>query len=517
MEDTGKRNKYLKAIFLVLVCLLAGSALMPSDYFLYSNNYEKAVEANLQDYNSRRISKSRYILNSAFIELFRDNLEDACSLFLLSGFAEDIADRKYAALAYFCRREKFIQLMDISEERDRVFPLYRAFYSMEKEQYEDALGMLRRLNINRLSNIEYQAYRMHYMKILLVLRDMEKIAGMIRSFDDMDLLYEIQDMEILRELSFFDIPPRREIIDRVLGYYYESRMAREGLDYLSKLYSKRIITGTSYRELRKAFLDMPLYIFINVDSPGENSEHLSLREGMEAYFQRQGRKISMENQDSRLVRYEITDRDEKRSPSRFYIPVKSLGTDESANIIQPFIGIRDKVRGLLEYWPDINSKKTLVLLQDWQQKHDILNMLEYPLIMAERAGHIPEHEKARIEYIIIDGTPEDIYLRMNDINWIKFESLKQIFLLNDLGGYASKLKGFRYRDMLSHLPVIARIEQAVQLHSLRHAGKHYYLGYDIAGIIDMIEKKAQNFSGVLADYYIKDSRLEKRINYEKLP
>ncbi len=516
MEELKNRAWGKALIVFAVLMILTGLDLKAIEYFLFRGDFQKAMQANEADYRANRINTDQYTLNKAYIELFMGNVEDACGIFSLSGYRLDMTRRESAALMFHCGREEFLNLMGKCENRDKVFPLYHAIYLIENKMHDKASILLSRLNINRLSDTEYKTYLLYYLKLLIKAGDTKSIAGLIRSSEDAGLADLITDTGLLEAISLYDIPERERIINRVLKHYYENRMVDEGISYINTLYGRGLITHNSYRELKKSFLNMPVYILMNLSYDSKSSEYEMLAGGIREYFSRMGRKISLESQDSRLIRYELTDRDTASRKSRFYIPVSSSFNQEGGNIIQPVISLRDKAEYLIRHDPLIAEERTLVILRDWEQKPAIFNLLKNCVFKADTAGYLTGQEKEQIRYIVIDGSAEEIFIVLNEINWISLENIRQIYLLNDMGSYASRLKGFRYREILTHMPLLSRINDALKEHGLYEQDKYYLLGYDIGGIIDMIEKSEKSYSGIMAEYYIHDGRLSKRLKYEKL-
>lgn len=518
-SDFCKQTVILLAV-IIIVILCTGNSALSLEYYLYRNDFDRAAETNESLFSRKMINRDQYILNKAFIELFKGNINDSCMIFNLYEGDHDISRREILAMLYFCREDEFIKTVDEYENKERLNPFYYGIYLFEKGFFNKAVSSFQRMNINRLSGMEYRTYLKYYMAILAQANDIKGIAELFAGTGSINILESnlIKDINLLRELSFYDIPHREEIINIVLKYYYDNNLINEGISYIGRLYRGRVVTPDSFREIRKYFQEKPLVILINTAELSEEAS-FKLKEGMDKFFKTAGMNAQIIHNDTSTVRYEIIDSINRGSmKNRFYIPVTSLFDDYQSNVIFPVITLIDKVESLLEHAGDIKNDKTLVILRSWDEKVPVFDLIAQPVYKVADFDYVSlsESESENIEFIIIDGSAEEIFVLLNSINLISFESLKQIYVLNDMGSYRPRLKGFRYKGLLLHIPVFNRIKEILDKGDLDNYDRYSFLGYDIAGIIHMVEAKRETFRGLLADYSVSSGRIKKRIKYERL-
>lgn len=508
----GLIDKFIKYLFLTFILLFSVNHILSIEHHLYNNNFQMAESANESLYNRKRISRDEYLINKGLIQLFKGNREEICQILSLYQGDYDITKRNIIALLYFCEKEELFSLIDEHENISEIFPLYRGIFLFQKGMYNEATASFSRMNINRLSKMELQEYNRHNILIMAKAKDINGLVEMIRRTESYDIINSIQDIEILRELTFHDIPYRQNIINDLINYYFDNNFISEGINYIRSLHRRRIITTGSYRAIERSFREKPIGIFMEMDEDIMNS----LGNGIRKYTDNHDINISFEKEDSSIIRYEIIDSLYAGEKNRFYIPVISSFRDSKPNVINPIILFRDKIRSLAEDYSQIMEKKTLLVIRERDKINDTAGIFHEPVFKVGEIGYISDSDRKEIEYIILDGTSEEIFIILNDLNLMSFENLRRIFLLNDMTYFAPMLKGNRYRERLFHIPVYDRIIKNSGIKDIQGYDRYYFLGYDTAGIIDLVENRRQIFRGLLADYYIEGGELKKNISYEKL-
>lgn len=504
----------------IMLCIIVIGAVQAFciEYELYKNNFDRAVQKNDLLFKEAAINRNQYITNIAFIEFFKGDIERACEIFVMVDDYDDINNRALMALLYYCNTREFFSTIDRAADRAGLFPLYQGIYLFENGKINEASAAFRRININRLTKYEYSTFYNYQNKKVIESRDIKRIITLVIETEGIEIINKISDMGLLRELSFYGVSHRDHIINRVIAHYYDNDMVDEGLKYLEDLYSERIITRGSYNAITGSFLEKPVYVYADI-SLIDIKYKVPLMKGLAESLSKLSPNIVIVSDINDKVKYIIKDSPVPMNDNKYYVPVVSHDICKGPNCLVPFVLPGDKAENLLRANNELERKKTMLITDDRIAANDISRYLLNFIYKNSEIGHVSESELDNVKYMIIYGDPENVFLILNRINFHEFHSLKHIYVLNDISRYRSRLKGSRYRHIISHIPLRKRIAGMIKDRELlRIYNRYYFLGYDIGGIINMKEKRTGIYKGFYAEYShdASNNLIQKTIEYEKV-
>jgi len=496
-------------LLLLIVALPALASTNQLYYLLYMEQYDNAVSWNSKQRQQGAISQAEFRLNKQFIAFYR-RVDGACPA-APDWPARLAGDRRVLALLYFCFPVDFISHMERLADREQVFPLYLGLFLLQKQQYNRAAAAFNRINPNRLSRREKTRYLRALFDMYLKAKDVQRLVYLLQEYPIKPWLADVMDINLLRRMSLqrhMDKSLRNVIVNRTVRLLKDSRRYQLLTVFLQKLRARGYVSRTYAARTLRQMRNTQLTVW--VDCGMDNSEHL--QDGLAAYA-RQG----MHAPYSLVTTGEGVDyiiacgRNVYAQDSRVFYLHGPAGGEQA---LSPVVSLAERMASLRDAFPGLRADTTLVTAQHSDDKQVILAGL--PGVHFAGADRLPVMEwlLKDIRTLIVSAGPEQAYILLNALNMKDLPAMERVVVLNDMSGYHSRLKWFRYNQLVWHIPVTKRVKSRFGANAV--PDKYFLLGYDIGAMIEVVSGKKPRCDGVFAGYELEGGVLRKRVQYEKL-